>query len=78
MRAAALLQNKNGQPKATRESKIDFNAQFDWPAAEAWLATKTGRLIPNEAWLNDRRWARAQELWTVGRDSRGLAARSTT
>ena len=36
MRAAALLQNKNGQPKATRESKIDFNVQFDWPAAEAW------------------------------------------
>ena len=33
------------------------------------LATKTGRLITNEAWLNDRRWARAQELWTIGRDS---------
>jgi soluble lytic murein transglycosylase len=69
MRAASLLQNKNGQPKATRESKIDFNVQFDWPGAEAWLATKTGRLITNDAWLSDRRWARAQELWTIGRDS---------
>jgi soluble lytic murein transglycosylase len=73
VRANALLQNKNGQPKATRESKIDLDTQFDWPAAEAWLAQKTGRAVADTSWTQDKRWLRAQELWLVGRDTQASA-----
>jgi soluble lytic murein transglycosylase-like protein/tetratricopeptide (TPR) repeat protein len=71
VRAGSLLQNRHDQPKATREAKLDLAQSYDWPAAEAWLSTKVGRLVNNNAWANDQRWARALELWTIGRNSQG-------
>jgi len=64
--------HEDGQPRATRESKVDLSPSFDWAAAEAWLAQRTGRSLDSPAgrvWTGDGRWLRAQELWLVGRDS---------
>ena len=71
VRAVSLLSNKQNLPKATAESKIDFNANTNYNAAESWLASKTGRTVADPGWSNDNRWLRAQELWLVGRSSQG-------
>ncbi len=70
IRALSLLVGHHDQPQATHESEINLEPDFDWPAAESWLALKTGRRIVEAGWLDDRRWDRAQELWLVGRASR--------
>lgn len=71
IRAVALLKGKQDLPKATRESKVDFAPKLDWPAAEAWLSQRTSRPVSNSAWANDPGWARAEELWLVGRTGQG-------
>jgi len=70
VRAVAILGGDNGQPKADRDSKADLNPKFEWPAAEAWLTSKTGRAVVSasaQTWSSDQRWLRALELWLVGR-----------
>ncbi|HLF71467.1 MAG TPA: transglycosylase SLT domain-containing protein [Dehalococcoidia bacterium] len=73
IRALGLLAGDSAIPRATRESKVSLTPSFDWGAAEAWLAQKTGRTVVAGAWASDYRWGRAQELWTVGRSSQGDA-----
>ncbi|HWO73515.1 MAG TPA: transglycosylase SLT domain-containing protein, partial [Dehalococcoidia bacterium] len=67
VRARSLLQGRHGLPHAEVEAKVDLTPAFDWAAAEAWLAQRTGRAISDGAWASDYRWLRAQELWLVGR-----------
>lgn len=70
IRAVALLNGRHGLPKATVEANINLTPDFDWAAAEAWLSQRTGRTVTpahEQPWAADSRWARAQELWTVGR-----------
>jgi soluble lytic murein transglycosylase len=71
VRASSLLQGRHSHPVATRESRIELNPAFDWQAAETWLTTKVSRPVSDSAWAQDQRWARAVELWTVGRVSQG-------
>ncbi len=76
VRALTLLKGPASQPRATRESKVDLAPAFDWPAAEAWLTAKVGLPIgdsANQPWMQDERWTRALELWTVGRNSQAEA-----
>ncbi len=70
IRALSLIAGQHGQPQATHESEIDLEPDFDWLAAESWLALKTGRRLVASGWPDDQRWDRAQELWLVGRTSR--------
>ena len=67
----AAGQGLDGQPKATQESGVDLTPQWDWAAAEQWIATQTGLPATNRAWEADYRWQRAKELWRVGRNSDG-------
>jgi soluble lytic murein transglycosylase len=71
IRAGNLLKGDDEQPQMQRESKIDLSPAFDWAAAEAWLAQKTGGAVGESGWNTDPRWLRAQELWLVGRTSQG-------
>ncbi len=71
IRALDLLAGRHDQPEHERESNINLNPSFDWAAAEAWLAQKTGRTVAEGPWVTDQRWQRAQELWLVGRISQG-------
>jgi soluble lytic murein transglycosylase len=71
VRAASLLANKQNLPKASTEAKVDFNAASDYAAAESWLASRTARPVSDAGWSADNRWARAEELWLVGRSSQG-------
>jgi soluble lytic murein transglycosylase len=73
VRARALLGNQHAIPRATAETVIDLAPAFDWAAAEAWLTSLTGRAISDAGWSTDDRWARAQELWLVGRVDYGDA-----
>ena len=66
VRARSLLASGHDQPQATRESSLDLAPGYDWQAAEAWLSARTGLAIARP-WSADARWARAQELWLVGR-----------
>jgi soluble lytic murein transglycosylase len=70
VRAVALLAGHENQPKSNRDTNADLTPEFDWQAAETWLATRVGRAVTaasSQAWWNDQRWTRAQELWLVGR-----------
>jgi peptidoglycan lytic transglycosylase len=73
VRARALLDQRAEIPTAAPEANVDLAPNFDWHAAEAWLTEKTGRPISDAGWSGDDRWARAQELWLVGRGSYGDA-----
>ena len=73
VRARSLLAGKSELPAAEDEAKLDLVPKFDWPAAEAWLTQRTGRAISDAGWSTDYRWARAQELWLVGRAGYGDA-----
>jgi soluble lytic murein transglycosylase len=73
VRALALLAQQHAIPRAAPETMIDLTPDFDWAAAEAWLTGLTGRPISNDGWSTDERWARAQELWLVGRAEYGDA-----
>jgi soluble lytic murein transglycosylase len=73
VRARALLTNQPTIPRAMTETSVDLTPEFDWTAAEAWLTNFTGRGISNAGWSADDRWARAQELWRVGRVEYGDA-----
>jgi len=72
VRARALLAGKPELPTADAEAKLDLDPDFDWKAAEAWLVQRTGRAISDAGW-NTESWARAQELWLVGREGYGDA-----
>ena len=69
IRALSLLAGNHGQPRAILEPEINLEPDFDWEAAESWLALETGRRVVEFGWPSDLRWARAQELWLVGRGS---------
>ncbi len=69
IRALSLLNGDDSQPTATTETNIDFDPNYDWAAAETWLAQKTGRPVEEQGWITDPRWLRATELWTVGRNA---------
>jgi peptidoglycan lytic transglycosylase len=71
IRALGLKDEKHAQPGAVHEDGVDLTPNWDWPAAEAWLATKAGKPATSKVWETDPRWARARELWTVGRDEWG-------
>lgn len=73
VRARALMGNLHSIPRATAETVIDLTPEFDWDAAEAWLTSVTGRAISAAGWSTDDRWARARELWLVGRVAYGDA-----
>ena len=73
VRARALLGNLHSIPRASAETVIDLTPEFDWAAAEAWLTSFSGRPISDAGWSTDDRWARAQELWLVGRGEYGDA-----
>jgi peptidoglycan lytic transglycosylase len=73
VRARALIDGRAEIPAAAPEASVDLAPDFDWDAAEAWLMDKTGRPISDGGWSTDDRWARAQELWLVGRGSYGDA-----
>jgi soluble lytic murein transglycosylase-like protein/TolA-binding protein len=76
VRAAAVLKGDHGHPKADRDPKANLTPDFDWAAAEAWLAAKAGRPVTpptSQTWYADPRWLRAQELWLVGRDGQAAA-----
>jgi soluble lytic murein transglycosylase len=70
VRAVSLLAGHKNHPKSNRDTSADLTQDFDWQAAESWLATRAGRPVTaasSQAWWNDQRWTRAQELWLVGR-----------
>jgi soluble lytic murein transglycosylase len=71
IRAFGLKAGQHEQPDAERESGIDLTPDWDWAAAETWLATKTGKPADVRIWETDSRWAKAQELWRVGREDWG-------
>jgi soluble lytic murein transglycosylase len=73
VRARALAAGKPELPTVDDEAKLDLDPDFDWKAAEAWLAQRTGRVISEAGWSTDGRWGRAQELWLVGRAGYGDA-----
>lgn len=73
IRARGLLAAGHGQPQAVRERNVDLAPAYDWAQAEAWLFLRTGLYPSSAAWRSDPRWARAQELWLVGRASQGDA-----
>jgi soluble lytic murein transglycosylase len=71
IRALGLKDGQHAQPGAVQEDKIDLTPDWDWTSAETWLATKTGKPATAKVWETDNRWARARELWTIGRDEWG-------
>ena len=71
IRALGLKDEKHEQPGAVHEDGVDLTPNWDWPAAEAWLTTKAGKPATTKVWETDPRWARARELWTVGREEWG-------
>ncbi len=71
VRAQSLLRGKHDQPKAVRDAAADLAPSFDWAAAEAWLSARTGTPVREVAWPADPRWARALELWRLGRGVEG-------
>jgi soluble lytic murein transglycosylase len=73
VRARSLLKGKHEIPRARPEEKVDLSPDFDWQAAEAWLSQRTGVPVVEGGWAADARWARAQELWLVGRNGYGDA-----
>ncbi|HWC29703.1 MAG TPA: transglycosylase SLT domain-containing protein [Dehalococcoidia bacterium] len=73
VRARSLLAGKPELPSAEDESDLDMQPDFDWTGAETWLSQRTGRAISDAGWSADARWARAQELWLVGRVGYGDA-----
>jgi soluble lytic murein transglycosylase len=76
VRAVAALEGDHNQPQAERDSNADLEPEFDWAAAESWLASKAGRPVSGaavRAWSSDPRWLRAQELWLVGRTGQANA-----
>jgi soluble lytic murein transglycosylase len=73
VRARALLNQAHTIPAAQAETLLDLTPPFDWTAAEAWLTSFAGRPISDAGWSTDDRWARAQELWLVGRGEYGDA-----
>ena len=71
IRAGGLSEGFHEAPRAAAEADVDLTPQWDWPAAEQWLASHTGLPATSRAWETDYRWARAQELWRVGRNGYG-------
>ena len=71
IRARGLLQGRQEHSKATPEAGVNLAPDWDWAAAEQWLASRTGEPANLKPWASDSRWARAQELWRVGRNFYG-------
>jgi soluble lytic murein transglycosylase len=69
VRALGLEDGAQSQPHAAIETQVNLTPAFDWAAADAWIAQKLGRPATAKVWQTDNRWARAQELWLVGRSS---------
>lgn len=76
VRALGLAQGQHNLPKAKVESGINLKPDFDWRAAEAWLSLRTTGAVSEGAWSSDISWARALELWRVGRNSQADAEAS--
>ncbi len=69
IRALGLEDGEQNQPHAAIEPQVDLTPAFDWAAADTWISQKIGRPATDKVWQTDNRWARAQELWRVGRSS---------
>jgi soluble lytic murein transglycosylase len=71
IRALGLSEGQHAHSPATQETGVNLTPQWDWSAAEQWMATRTGLPATSRPWETDYRWARAQELWRVGRGAYG-------
>jgi soluble lytic murein transglycosylase len=71
IRARGLSEGFHHSPRATAEPGVDLTPQWDWTAVEQWMASHTGVAATSRPWEGDYRWARAQELWRVGRGGYG-------
>jgi soluble lytic murein transglycosylase len=71
IRALGLSEGLHQHPQTTVESGVDLTPDWDWVAAEAWMAAQTGLPADSRPWEADPGWARAQELWRVGRGAYG-------
>ena len=71
VRSLGLSEGLHDHPQAVQETGVDLAPQWDWTAAEQWLITRTGVAAITRPWEADPRWARAQELWRVGRGAYG-------
>jgi soluble lytic murein transglycosylase len=71
IRSIGLSEGLHKHPTATKESSVNLSPIWDWTSAEQWLASATGKPATDRSWQVDPRWARAQELWAVGRTTYG-------